>query len=79
MECSDFFSEFGVPRGVLSQSVAAVLVFSRFLRVIGTQRTADQSKSSVSSKASSKVLDLLDNSSVALIPRLCNLESPGLL
>ena len=78
VECSDFW-EFGGPRGIFSQTVAAVLVFSRALELIGTQREADPLKSSESSKASSKVLDLLDNSSVALIPRLCNLESPGVL
>ena len=78
MECSDF-REFGGPRGLFPQTVAAVLVFSRVLGLIGNRRDSDHPKSSGSSKASSKVLDLLDNSSVALILRLCNLESPGVL
>ena len=73
------FSEFGGPRGFFSQTVVAVLMFARVLEIIGNWRDSDHHKSSGSSKASSKVLDLLDNSSVALIPRLCNLESPGVL
>ena len=59
MECSGV-SEIGGPRGFFSYTVAAVLVFSRFLRIIGNQRELDPLKSSGSSKASSKVLDLLD-------------------
>ena len=78
MECSDF-SEFGGPRGVFSHTVVTVLMFSRALQLIGNRRELDHPKSSESSKASSKVLDLLDNSSVALIPRFCNLESPWVL
>ena len=73
------FSEFGGNRGLFSQTVVTVLRFSRVLALIGNQRNSDHPKSSGSSKASSKVLDLLDNSSVALIPRLCNFESPRVL
>ena len=76
---AQIFSEFGGPRGLFSQTVATVLMFSRVLEIIGTRREADPLKSSRSSIASSKVLDLLDNSSVALIPRLCNFESPRVL
>ena len=73
------FSEFGGNRGVFSQTVEAVLRFSRVLGLIGNRRKADPLKSAGSSKASSKVLDLLDNSSVALIPKLCNFDSPRVL
>ena len=78
LECS-VFREFGGPRGLFSQTVAAILAFLRVLQRIGTRRDPDHPKSSRSSNASSKGLDLLDNSSVALIPRLCNLESPVVL
>ena len=54
------FSEVGGNRGLFSQTVAAVLRFLRGLLLIGNRRESDHHKSSESSKASSKVLDLLN-------------------
>ena len=52
------FSEFWGPRGLCRKTVATFLLFSRVLRTIRNQRKPDPPKSSESTKASSKVLDL---------------------
>ncbi len=56
---AQIFSEIGGPRGLFSQTVVAVLMFSRVLKIIGTRRDSDHHKSSQSSKTSSNVLNLL--------------------
>ena len=68
-----FLRAFEEPREYFSHTVRALLLFSRSLQLTGNQRKASPVKSEYSSIASSMGLDLLDFSSVALIPRLSDL------
>ena len=64
---------FEAHKGHVSSTVTALLLFARSHDLTGIQRKAGHLKSKYSSIASSMGLDLLDLSSVALIPRLSDL------